>query len=392
MTDAVPIAASAHSVPPVPPAVATAGPATALPLPARQGSGIAWTVALLSLVLAGGAAWLAWQSHQRVQGLEQTLVKRQEDSQTQAADARLAARQAQELSRETAAKAALIDARLNDVASQRTQIDELLQSLTRSRDENLLIDLEAALQMAQQQAALTGSSEPLVAALRTADERLARSGQPRFEPLRRAMGRDLETLRLAGTQDVLSLAQRLDEAVGMVDELPLRNAPPVATAGAHRAVPARPPAPPRGALAPKAVPAADASSAPAPTGWWDEMRAWWQPTMGELRDLVRVSRIEQPEAVLIAPEQAFFLRENLKLKLLNTRLSLLARQGLSVQSDLQDAQSAVGRYFDPDARKTAQLTALLEQLSTQTRQIGVPRPEQSLALLQATLANPGATR
>jgi uroporphyrin-3 C-methyltransferase len=46
----------------------------------------------------------------------------------------------------------------------------------------------------------------------------------------------------------------------------------------------------------------------------------------EARNLVRVSRIDNPEAVLLSPEQTFFLRENLKLKLLNARLGLLARQ------------------------------------------------------------------
>ena len=37
-------------------------------------------------------------------------------------------------------------------------------------------------------------------------------------------------------------------------------------------------------------------------------------------------RIDQPEAMLLAPDQAFFLRENLKLRLLNARLALLARR------------------------------------------------------------------
>jgi len=37
----------------------------------------------------------------------------------------------------------------------------------------------------------------------------------------------------------------------------------------------------------------------------------------ELRSLVRIRRIDQPDAILISPDQAFFLRENLKLMLLN---------------------------------------------------------------------------
>ena len=51
-----------------------------------------------------------------------------------------------------------------------------MQSLSRSRDENLVVDIESALRLAQQQAQLTGSVEPLLAALRSADQRLERAG------------------------------------------------------------------------------------------------------------------------------------------------------------------------------------------------------------------------
>ena len=72
-----------------------------------------------------------------------------------------------------------------------------MQSLARSRDENLVADIEAALRVALQQSALTGSAEPLVAALQQADERLARSNQPRLERVRRAIARDLDRVQAA---------------------------------------------------------------------------------------------------------------------------------------------------------------------------------------------------
>ena len=48
--------------------------------------------------------------------------------------------------------------------------------------------------------------------------------------------------------------------------------------------------------------------------------------LAQARNLVRVSRIDEPEAVLLAPEQGFFVRENVKLKLINARLEVLSRQ------------------------------------------------------------------
>lgn len=370
--------AAATSSPPKPEATPSATAAVPVP-PRARASGLLWLLALGGLACGAGALALTWRNLDHLRVLEQQLVKRQQDSQTEAADARLNAKQAQELARETAAKAALIEARVSELAAQREQVAELLQSLSRSRDENLLADVEAALQVAQQQAALTGSAEPVVAALRTADERLERAKQARFEPLRRAIARDLDTLRNSAHADIALLTQRLDEAIALVDDLPLRNAAPVPASGGARK-------PAAAVVGSASAPAAKASAPAEPASWTGRVAEWLAPAWDDARTLVRVTRIDHPEAILIAPEQAYFLRENLKLKLLNARLSLLARQPRLLQTDLQDAQDALGRYFDPASRKAAQLVALLQQVGTQGRQMSVPRPEQSLALLQTAVS------
>ena len=103
----------------------------------------------------------------------------------------------------------------------------------------------------------------------------------------------------------------------------------------------------------------------------------------EVRRLVRVTPIDQPEAMLVSPEQAYFLRENLKLRLLNARLALLSRQFDTAQSDLRDAQSALERYFDRSAKRTANAIDLVKQVSSQARQVIVPRPDATLAAIAA---------
>jgi uroporphyrin-3 C-methyltransferase len=131
----------------------------------------------------------------------------------------------QQGAREASAKLALLEARLAETALQRTQIEELIQGLARSRDENVLADIDAALRVALQQSAITGSVEPLVATLRQADERLARFNQPRLERVRRAVAQDLERARNAGVTDFAGLAIRLDEVIRQIDELPLLATP-----------------------------------------------------------------------------------------------------------------------------------------------------------------------
>jgi len=355
---------------------ATVSPRRATPrwLPAL--AGIALLLTLLALALA-------WTTQQRVKSLERELVRRQADSQTQAAEARVAARGAQELARETAAKTALVEARVTEASMQRSQVEELLQSVSRSRDENVVADVEAAVRVALQQSALTGSAEPLVATLKQADERLARYNQPRLERVRRAVNRDLDRVKALGVIDIASLGVRLDEAIRQVDELPLlalavpRGKAPPAT---------RPP----GGTATPTAPASAAAAAPTSDDWRGRAGQWWSETIAlivnEIRSLVRITRIDHPEAMLVAPEQQFFVRENLKLRLLNARLALLSRQFEIAQSDIRDAQGVLDRYFERGSKRSAALADLLRQVSTQARQTGVPRPDETLAALATAAA------
>ena len=106
----------------------------------------------------------------------------------------------------------------------------------------------------------------------------------------------------------------------------------------------------------------------------------------EVKSLVRVTRIDHPDAMLLAPEQAFFVNENLKLRLLNARLALLSRQFDTAQADLQVAQAALDRYFDRSSRRTTLAAELIRQVAMQARQVGVPRPDDTLAALAAAEA------
>jgi uroporphyrin-3 C-methyltransferase len=105
-----------------------------------------------------------------------------------------------------------------------------------------------------------------------------------------------------------------------------------------------------------------------------------------VRSLVRITPIDQPEAMLIAPDQAFFLRENLKLRLLNARLAVLSRQFDTAQSDLRDARASLDRYFDRNARSVQSANEMVRDLMAQARQVSVPRPDATLAAIAAATA------
>ena len=322
----------------------------------------AWLWVLIGVCLCALAmsALLWW----KLQDIQETLARQSADSGSVSVEARASAKQAQELSRDTAARLALNETRWSEVALQRSQLEELMQSLSRSRDENLVVDIESALRLALQQAQLTGSVQPLVGALKSAQQRLSRVAQPRLSPVLRALTRDLERVQSISVTDTPALLVKFDELVRMVDELPLANA-----VGVTKAVPA-----------------------PAPVSTWARAisASWWESWLREVgtqvADLVRISRIDQPEATLLSPDQGFFVRENLKLRLLNARLGLLARQFEASRNDVLAVRRDVQRYFEASGRKSQAALALLQEVETQLKQVELPRLDDSLTALATASA------
>ncbi len=359
-------------------------PTSGLPPPASSGTAssaaplsgsarLVLTALGIVAVAALVASVLLWQ---RLSGIQEQLARQSADSGAQAIEARTMARQAQDLSRETASRLAVAEARVNDMALQRRQLEELIQNLSRSRDENLAVDIESGLRLAQQQAQLTGNLEPLVAALRSAQQRIERSAQPRLAPVQQAINHDLDRLGRASVTDTAGLLGRLDDLVRQVDDLPLLNA--VAHASAMRRMAA--------AQGTGDAPAAATSSTADLPRWQAVLLSAWEVVRDETRGLLRVSRIDRPEAVLLSPEQAFFLRENLKLMLLNARLGVLARQPDAARADLASASNALNKYFDPASRRTQAAATTLQQAQAHLKTAQLPGIDDTLAALATAAA------
>jgi len=343
---------------------------TALPpVQAAPLTGASAAAALLSRVLLGLFAIVAvvalvvsialWQ---RVSGMQEQLARQSADALAQSLEARTLARQAQEVVRDTAARLALTETRVGEVALQRSQLEELMQSLSRSRDENLVVDIEGAVRLALQQAQVTGNVQPLLAALKAGDLRITRASQPRLAPLQRAMQHDADRLRATANGDAGDALQKIDELIRSVDDLPVLNAVAVRGRGAN-----------------------SLQSEPLPPGapWWGRFLLVVQ---NEARSLLRVGRIERPEAVLLTPDQIFFLRENLKLKLLNARLSVLSRQVETARGELASVSASINRYFDPASRRVQAAATLIQEIQAQVKTSEPPRVDETLAALATAAA------
>lgn len=339
----------------------------------------------LAAVLVAGlslaASVVLWQ---RVARVQEELARRSADTQADAAATRALAEQAQATVAELQARIGVAELKLSEVSLQRSQLEELMLSVSRSRDDALVQDLEAALRLAIQQSQLTGSVQPIVVALQGAQQRIERAAQPRLNPVQRAIARDLERIRAASLLDVPALVTRLDELARGVDEWPLRAGPPLdepvgtpEPVAAERETPHEP--------EPAAAPAKAADDLWA--RWRAAVQPWveagWARLRAAARDLVRIRRIDQPEAVLLAPEQAYFLRENVRLSLLNARLGVLARQFDSARADVRAVERHLRRYFDTDSARVRQALQTLAELQRDLRHETLPRPDETLAALAA---------
>ena len=316
----------------------------------------AWRVSPAAAAFALLALLFAWQwydAYNRIGALRGELAQRVRESESDSRDARLSARQAQEAAREVQAKLAQIELKFAEFQNQQIGLDALYQELSRNRDEWVIAEIEQILSIASQQLQLTGNVQVALSALQAAEARLARSGRSQFLPLRKVFARDIERLRTAPGLDVPGLAAKLDQLIAGVDSLPLvQEARPQAQAAARREA----------------------------EGVWERLIA---DLLGELKQLVRIENMERSDPALLSPPQAFFLRENLKLRLLNARLALLARDETAYRGDVKLAASWLERYFDTRSRPGVATAAMLKQLASDSIGVSLPTLGESLAAVRA---------
>lgn len=313
---------------------------------------------LLPLAVAVAAALLAawgwWDQRNQFAAVREELALRLRAADIEAREARAAAKEALEGTRDAQARIGALDARVAESASQQAALESMYQEVSRSRDDWVLAEVEQTLAIAAQQLQLAGNVPAALTALQSADARLARSDRPQFIPLRKVITRDIERLKLAPNLDVPGMTLRLDQVIAAIDGLPLL-------------VEGRPP------------PAAAGSTPAAPEGGWTRAAA---AIWGELKGLVRVQRLDAQDHSLLAPEQIYFLRETLKLQLLHARLALLQRNEAAFKADLRAASIQLGKYFDTRQRPVAAAAATLAQLQSAAINVELPNINESLAAIR----------
>ena len=322
-------------------------------------------VAVLALGLAG---WQWMETRARLIETQQELASRLTESDGTVKQGQALAQQSKEQLDAMQTKLNELENKLAESKSQQDTLENLYQSLiARHTEEAALIDIEQRVTLASEQLQLAGNVQGAVLALQAAEARLVDSDLPQFIGLRKVLARDLERLRALPQMDLPGMYLRLENVIASIDLLPLVI---------------------DGRFQRKAETPAMPSNQPIPEAWsldyWRLLAAdFWK----EMKGLVRIQRLDHNELVLLAPEQAFFLRENLKLRLLNARLALLSRDQSTYRSELYQAQEWLTRYFDNQEKTVQSSQESLKQLSSMEINSELPNLNESLSAIKSYRAD-----
>lgn len=328
-------AATTTAQPPAAGAAPAASPALPLQPPVwnrlAQGLNTTTVVAFVALALA---AW-QWTSSQRdATRLQTELARKLAEIETSNKESRLIADQVRNTVRDLESRLGLMEAKIIESQSQRLALESLYQELARNRDEWVLSEIEQMLVTANQQLQLAGNVRSALIALEAADKRLAQADRPALLSMRRVITRDMEKLRAASALDIPGMTLKIDTLIAGIDELPL--------AADRRAAPVEP-----------ARPESESGTLGSFAG-----ELW-----SDLKDMLRVRFADARQAPLLAPENAFFLRENLKLKLLSARIALMSRNESGFRGDMRAAEQWLAQHFDGSEKGVARARTQLRQLA-----------------------------
>ena len=326
-------------------------PAQATP---RHVSPVALVALLIAALAMAAAAWSWFDSRERIRDLKTELGRRLAESGKDVSETRLLARNADDAMRQVSEKVAHIESQMATSQQQQLALESLYKDLAQGRDQWTLAEIEQVLLTAAQQLQLAGNVKAAIIALEGADTRLQRLNKPQFTNLRRAIASDLANLRAAPSLDEVGASARIEALVARHASWPLASAQ-----------------------------GSEAAPAPRTAG----VSSLGQELWTELKRLVQIRRVDGNEAVLLPPDQAYFLRENLRLRLLSARLALLAQDQAAFQADLRAASEMLARYFNTRDAGVAAATKEITRLVSLQIATKLPGIDASLAALEAYKGN-----
>lgn len=309
----------------------------------KRGGIIGVTIAmLLSLAALAVSGYLYLSQNNRSQQITSAISKVENSLNTLSADLKASQQKLQQT----------IEGQSAESASMKKSMARLFTRIENTPQSWSVEEVHQLLQLAVDQLALADNIDGALTALNIADRRIADSGIPELQPVRKQIASDIASLQQVDRIDLAGTIHRIRAVEQAIDQLPL---------GSQASTPAR------------SEPATE-SKQPA---------SIWQQLEQDMSSLVRIRRIDQPEAPLLPPEQNYFLRENSKALLLSARIALLQKDRSIYRSSLLQAVQWLNKYFDSTDQKTLWVLTELENLTAIDPAPTLPDIHGSLTSLQS---------
>jgi len=306
--------------------------------PRRRGAS-GYLILILLLVIAAGAAagYYGFRYYQQLTARLDALALQQ--TQTELENAKLKSQLAEDL---------------QTLSKQQADLSNDIQVLQRRshfvRKDWLVMESEYLLQLANYRLLFERDTKTALVALKAADSRLRETGDPGLIGVRKAISESEQALAAVPQIDLAGLSLNISTLVKEIDNPPLATPDPKSKAQEQKH---------------------DGSETAKVKSWSGLPAAIWH----DMKHLVVIRDHSQPVEPLLAPDQRFFLSENLRLQLEQARLAMLSGQAGVYKERIDKAIQWIRLYFDPDSPLTQSVLANLEKL--QSRDIAPPLPDIS---------------
>ena len=305
-------AASASTASPANASASHQTPATV----SKTGRGLAGMAFLLSVASLGAVGWIAYNAQSlknnpvQIQHLSDTQIQNTQMLRDAVKDQNILNRDYERLSQELAT-----------VKQDLTSLKTDYQSLTGNRFQWLINESEYTIHTTLQQLMINGNVQAAIDNLTMLQTRLNRFDVSELLSLKQALNEDLIALNKASHVDLAATSLHIDRLIQDIDALPLlmdnlmrENTPKIQNTPQTN------------------------------NGQWYEK--FWEDTKHHLSHVVQMRRLENHDAMMLAPDQIFFIRQNIKLRLMNARLALSQHHVDIYRNDLKSVADEVTRYFD----------------------------------------------
>jgi uroporphyrin-3 C-methyltransferase len=229
------------------------------------------------------------------------------------------------------------------------EIQKLQRQLGKTRGDWLLADAEYLLSVANQRLLLMGDVNTTMEALEAADQRLRESGDAAAYKVREQLAKDISAMSKVNAVDIVGIYATLQNLESQIDSLTLL----LPYAGKDETI--KPVVP-------------DVKKAP-------------KDLIGQLENMVTIRHVQQHVNEILTPEQAQFIREQLRVKLEIIKIALVQQNDVLYQASLADTQKWMESNFVKE-KAAEHFTLALDKLSDVRIRTQFPDISLSLKMLR----------